>query len=163
MEEEKFYEIPGHPKYVISKSGVVKHVRKNKIKSPQYQGKYLYISLHIKNARSQNIGLHRLLMLTFVPNPNNYPEINHIDGNKFNNSLDNLEWCDRRRNIDHAMEHGLTRKGETHGMHKLTEDEVRKIRELRGTISIRNIASLFNVSRSAIDAIFYGHNWAWLK
>ena len=57
----------------------------------------------------QNLALiHRLVAEAFIENPNCYPEINHVDGNKLNNDISNLEWCDTRMNIDHAYRIGLT-------------------------------------------------------
>lgn len=60
-----------------------------------------------KNQGRQNKRVHRLIMEAFVPNPNNYPQINHIDGNKLNNSLENLEWCSSKHNTQHAIRLGL--------------------------------------------------------
>lgn len=72
---------------------------KNSLKIPCF---HLY-----KNQKLTNITLHRLLALTFIPNPNNYPQVNHKDGNPLNNSLDNLEWCTQSQNIKHAYDNGL--------------------------------------------------------
>lgn len=55
-----------------------------------------------KGGKSKDYKVHRLLAQTFIPNPNNYRCINHIDGNKLNNSLDNLEWCTHGQNTAHA-------------------------------------------------------------
>ena len=64
-------------------------------------GWYPYLSL-CKNGIYKNYSIHRLLAEVFIPNPNNYPVINHIDGNKQNNSLDNLEWCTYSHNNKEA-------------------------------------------------------------
>lgn len=68
---------------------------------------YLLVTLCDGKGRRQNKRVHRLLMETFVPNPNNYPQINHIDGNKLNNNLSNLEWCTASHNSKHAVTIGL--------------------------------------------------------
>lgn len=69
---------------------------------------YMIVSLAKGNGKDrQNKRVHRLLMEAFVPNPNNYPQVNHIDGNKLNNSLDNLEWCTSKYNTNHAIQLGL--------------------------------------------------------
>ena len=58
--------------------------------------------------------LHRIVAKAWVPNPNNYPEVNHIDGNKLNNNSDNLEWCTRSYNIKHAYANGLQSHNHTY-------------------------------------------------
>lgn len=64
--------------------------------------------------------LHRLLALAFIPNPDRLPQVNHKDGDKLNNSLDNLEWGTQRHNLYHAMDTGLHawgRSAVTNGVH----------------------------------------------
>jgi len=60
-----------------------------------------------KNKKAKCFSIHRLLAIYFIPNPNNLPQVNHIDGNKLNNSLDNLEWCSSSENIQHMYDLGL--------------------------------------------------------
>ena len=60
-----------------------------------------------KNKKRKLFQVHRLVAQTFVPNPNNLPQINHKDGNPLNNNIDNLEWCDGFGNMQHAQANGL--------------------------------------------------------
>ena len=60
-----------------------------------------------KNGKQKFCRINRLVAQAFIPNPNNYPVINHIDGNKANNYVNNLEWCTYKHNSQEAMELGL--------------------------------------------------------
>lgn len=98
--------------YFINKLGQVKSVRSFKgtketiLKGSKNQQGYRTISM-IKDGKVYTKTLHRLLMETFIPNKNNLPCINHIDGNILNNSLDNLEWCTYGHNEKEAYRLGL--------------------------------------------------------
>ena len=60
-----------------------------------------------KNGKEKLFRVHRLVAMAFLPNPNNLPQVNHKDGNKQNNSVDNLEWCEQSDNMKHAYKNGL--------------------------------------------------------
>lgn len=92
---------------------------------------YMCVNL-CKNGIQKSHRLHRIIAITFIPNPNNYNQINHLDGIKLNNRIDNLEWCDNSRNQRHAFEIGLKimPKGENHWGSKLTKNDILKIRKL---------------------------------
>lgn len=76
-----------------------------------------------KKGRGKNVSVHRLVALAFIPNPHNYPMINHIDGNKLNNNVSNLEWCTASMNGKHAFKMGLSHPKTTR-IRQLTADGV---------------------------------------
>lgn len=93
--------------YEINRTGQVRRVETGKILKPGI-GKvgYFVVSLW-KNNKGKTFTLHRLLGDHFIPNPHHYETINHIDGNKLNNNLSNLEWCSYKMNNQHAWDTGL--------------------------------------------------------
>ena len=93
--------------YQISNFGNVKSLKRNIILKPSSNGKgYLHIILY-KNCKSKVGRIHRLVAQAFIPNPENKPQINHIDGNKSNNNVNNLEWVTNSENQKHAFALGL--------------------------------------------------------
>lgn len=87
--------------YQVSNTGKIKsfHNDENgKIINPHISRGYAFISLS-KNGKRTHYLVHRLVANAFIPNPNGYKEINHIDENKLNNAINNLEWCTREYNM----------------------------------------------------------------
>ncbi|MCE3022553.1 NUMOD4 domain-containing protein [Staphylococcus pasteuri] len=83
-------------------------VRKGKILKPNVnRGGYKFVLLTDENKNRKNIKVHRLVALNFIDNPLSKPFVNHIDGNKLNNEVDNLEWCTPLENTAHAIENKL--------------------------------------------------------
>ena len=108
--------IPGFPDYTISKNGEIRKVtgkKAPKIMSPteKYDG-YLKIALRDINGKKCYFLIHQLVALTYIPNPDNLPQINHIDEDKKNNSVENLEWCTVKYNCNYGGRN--TRISETH-------------------------------------------------
>lgn len=85
---------------------------------------YLKVSL-CKKADINQIRVHRVIAITFLPNPENKPQINHLDGDKKNNHLSNLEWCTMAENMRHAFKNGLvgSNAGAVNGMARIILDQ----------------------------------------
>ena len=106
---EEWKDIPGYAGlYQVSNLGRVKSLRFNKeriMKSTNSHG-YQSIELCVNNVRFIT-GVHRLVAMAFLPNPQNLPEVNHKDRNRSNNCVDNLEWVTQSENVAHAYRHGV--------------------------------------------------------
>ena len=92
---------------VYNKNGTIKKVRKRK------DSGYLDTVLIDKNKKKHCKRINRLVAIQFIPNPDNLPEVNHKDGNKTNNNIDNLEWCTSKYNSEHSikiLKHGNMKK-----------------------------------------------------
>lgn len=99
LSNEIWVPIEEYPNYYISNCGRVKSRHNNILKLEQNE--YLAISLGKGENRKFN-KIHKLVAKYFVPNPNNLPQINHKDENKYNNHHTNLEWCTQKENMDHS-------------------------------------------------------------
>ena len=89
-------------KYAISNYGKIKNIKTNKIlKEKKNKRGYLYIGL-FKNKKQYAFRINRLVAQAFIPNPNNYPQVNHKDENKLNNCVNNLEWCTAKYNANYG-------------------------------------------------------------
>ena len=100
--------IEGTDKYYISDEG---YVLSNKKKLKPRPTRFGYLRVHIKiNGEYKDKYIHRLVAEYYIPNPNNYPEVNHLDGDKSNNNVNNLEWCSKKMNMEHASKNNLLAK-----------------------------------------------------
>lgn len=99
--------VSGFPEYEISSTGLIRNRRTGHIKTP-YVGKrgYPVVSLQ-RNGKQYLRTVHILMARTFIPNPYNKTQVNHIDGDKTNYALSNLEWCTPKENMTHARITGL--------------------------------------------------------
>ena len=132
------------------------------VRTQQNKLGYIQVGLHL-NATCKQPLVHRLVAQAFVPNPEDLPEVNHIDGDKGNNNVGNLEWVTRRQNALHSTQVLGKNKGAENNRAKLSEEEVLGIKsDLEEGLSQTEVAKRYNVTNHAIFRIQHGYNWAWL-
>jgi hypothetical protein len=112
------------------------------------------------NGKTKNLKVHRLVAKYFIANPLNLPEVNHKDGDKFNNKDWNLEWATHAGNMKHAGQHGLMPQGEGHHRSKLTDIFIAEIRKLLAAGQRqRVIANAFQINQSVVSKINNNKTW----
>ncbi len=135
------------------------------LKQNKYGRGYFFIILY-KNKKRKYKLIHRLILESFKPieNSDNF-ECNHVDGNKENNFVENLEWCTPSENIKHAFEIGLkSNKGEKNPNTKLTKQKIIQIKLLiEKKLKQKEIAKISGVSQQTISMIKTGSIWNDIK
>jgi len=118
--DTEYVTIKNYPNYEINKLGLIRNKKNNKILKPFINSCYYRVNLYLSKTEKKLCQLHRILAEVFIENPENKKEVNHIDGNKLNNSLDNLEWVTRVENALHSYKYGLqkSKKGKNNDKHK---------------------------------------------
>lgn len=111
----------------------------------------------------QNFSVHRMVAEAFIPNPENKPQVNHIDTDKANNHVSNLEWCTQSENMIHRGDMGVAnyKRGEDLSSSIFTEKQVKHIRNTykENDITQREMAEYYDCSQSTIAAIITRRSW----
>ena len=151
IEVETFVEIEGFEKYEVSNLGRVRNIKSGRILKPfPNRGGYLRHKLYGYD-KKKNLPLHRIIATAFIDNPDEKPCVNHIDENKLNNDLSNLEWCTVRENAIHGTR--TKRAAEKHfkkviqldlNDNVLNEFESMRQAERETGVSVGNISSCCN-------------------
>ena len=166
-EEFREYYVEGYGNFRVNNWGTKVYGKSGKILTiHKHRNGYLIIHTVMggrKNCKDINFFIHRLVALAFIPNPDNLPEVNHKDGNKFNNCVVNLEWCTPSENIRHAVKMGMRGdfKGSKNGRAKLDEGQVMEIKHLLkdSDLTMVEIAKRYNVSKQIISRINSNKIW----
>ena len=142
------------------------YYEKNQIILKQYLSLGYKRTILCKNGKSKNAAVHRLVAQTFIPNPENKPQVNHINGIKTDNRIENLEWCTASENGLHAYKTGLNKptyhKRDNLSITKLKETDVLNIKKLYNGNNITYIKTIYNVNYSTIYRIIHGRKY-WKK
>lgn len=161
MKEEIWKDIQGYEQfYQISNFGNVKSLRHNLIMKLG-KAEYLIATL-CKYGKSKSFMVHRMTATAFIPNPENKPCINHLDGNKYNNKISNLEWVTYKENMKHAYDIGLYNgRDASCGNRRLTSKQVLKIRKLytNKTENQESLCKMFKCTNQNISCIVNGKTW----
>ncbi len=164
---EKWISIP-NTNYEISNMGNIRNLKTKKIVKQHTTptSDRLYVKVRLKDNKGvKHLNVAREVAKAFIIQINEKNFVNHKDGNKKNNCVENLEWCNRSENEKHAYKNKLKvpTRGEQSGKAKLTWDDIYYIREkykpFSNDFSIRALAKKFNVSKSTIQYIVNNKTW----
>ena len=153
-DREQWAKIKGYENYSVSTYGKVRNDTTGRILKASKTG-HGYRTLRLGSNSGKLLFVHRLVAEAFLEKPDGCTEVNHIDGDKDNNSLSNLEWCTSSENHVHAFRTGLNRSGENHERAKLSNTQVEEIKKEYAVenVSQYELASTYGVDQSTISCI----------
>lgn len=157
----RWVSINGYTDYEVSNTGNIYSSKSNIILKPDINHRgYHTVKLYYKNKR-RGFFIHRLVAIHFKKNPNNFPEIHHIDYNKNNNAVRNLKWCTGKQNIKDAYVKGVkNNKCENNPFTIFNNASVRRMRKMhdKGT-KVSKIADAFSAKYCTVWKIVKGFNY----
>ena len=163
--EEIWRPIDEHPDYQVSNLGRVRSgdilisrihsgkkqtfIHKGRILSQAPNSKMGYVEVNIPGTGSTRV--HRLVAQAFIPNPNSWPQVNHINSIRNDNRVENLEWCTQKHNMQHASKMGRCKPSKIANIDKVGIQVIREA--IAAGHKQKDIAKYFNVGEWSIHAI----------
>jgi hypothetical protein len=142
----------GEPiEYFANNIGEIKDMNGN------FLTQYTTASYNTVRIRQKNVLAHRIIAETFIPNPDNKRCVNHIDSNRRNNKVENLEWVTHKENSEHASKKGRFPRGEKSYLSKLNAINIEEIR--RSNLKNVELAKIYNVTKVTIGNIINRETW----
>jgi hypothetical protein len=165
-------QIEEYPNYSVSNTGLIKNntsgrILKQTLNKTGYY--FLAVAPDGRKGKTKCFRVHREVAKAFVPNPDNLPQVNHKDGIKIHNHVDNLEWCTASHNIQHAVDTGLKvyKRGEDCTQSVLTEEFIAKIRSMYiprdKEFGLRALADKFGMKHNTLSNALNGNTWKHIK
>lgn len=168
---DNYRKVVGYDDYYVTNDGRVwTNKRKNGIERFMKQRNmdgYMHVVLY-KDGKYKNCCVHRLVAQAYIPNPDNKPYINHIDGNRANNNVSNLEWCTQKENVLHSINVlGKWSNSENQrklaselgkSLRKLTMEQANELRRLHKEehISLTKLSEMYNLNLTSVKRILNG-------
>lgn len=160
---ERWETIKDFPNYMISTESRIMNKTTLKMVSISINKRHKHRAVRLWNkGKTRLLKVYRLKAIAFIPNPLNKPQVNHIDGDRMNEDLSNMEWSTASENMKHSYSTGLCKghfkKGFAHQFCKIKPDDVEMIKRFRKDklLSIYKLAKVFNVNHVTISKIAVG-------
>ena len=149
-------ELPIDRRYKVSETGEIMGLDGRILKQAKDTKGYMFVTLN-DNYRQFHLSVHRAVALCFIPNPNNYPQVNHKDQDKTNNNVDNREWCDNKYNSHYSHSKAVLM------IDKNTNQVLRRFEALRDVDELFGINAHQSVSKCCLHKpryeSAYGYKW----
>lgn len=157
-----FKDIPGFEDYSVSKCGKVKSNRRGKLLSVVNR-KDGYQEVGIRKEKVKYVVMvHRLVAMTYLPNPENKPCVNHKDSVRDNNHVDNLEWCTQKENLEHASRKGrlIGKRGETNYGAVMDNETCHEIcKAMQDGAKLSDLSRKYSINIKTLSNIKNGKRW----
>jgi hypothetical protein len=160
----EFRQIPGAKGYEVSRCGVIRRIGGDPLRiGPRGRSGYPGVCIRIKGVK-RSLTVHRAVAMAWVPGRSRDKRfVAHKDGNPNNFHADNLRWSTQTENERDKRRHGTHLNGSRRNFAKLTDDEVRNIRELLPVRSLEDISKMFGITVRSVKDIAAGRKWATLE